>query len=108
MNYLTFIDAADDAATYPVNRLLGMTVAADATLLLQFESSIGSGGTDGVAHDKITLTITSDKEKDVMVALAKKFNEPLHLSGGSIVVCDDVNSIFAHPDILSCTITLDT
>lgn len=108
MNYLTFIDAADDAATYPVSALLGMTVAADATLKLQFNSSIGSGGTDGASSDIITLTITADKEKDVMVALAKKFNDPVRLTGGSIVVCDDVNSVFAHPDILSCTLTIDS
>ena len=64
--FLTFIDAADDAATYPVDRLLGITVAGDATVLVKFESSIGSFGTDGAAADIVTLTITADKEKDVM------------------------------------------
>ena len=27
---------------------------------------------------------------------------------GVIVLCDDVNSVFLHEDILSCTITLNT
>ena len=26
---------------------------------------------------------------------------------GYVTICDDVNSVFAHPDILSCTISLD-
>ena len=36
--FLIFIDAADDAAMYPLSQLLGMTVAADATLLIKFGS----------------------------------------------------------------------
>tara|TARA_R110002020_G_scaffold149275_1_gene325517 strand:+ start:2046 stop:2369 length:324 start_codon:yes stop_codon:yes gene_type:complete len=103
--FLTFINAADDAATYPVDRLLGMTIASNATLLLKFESSIGSFGTDGAAADIVTLTITADKEKDVMKAIG----EVIALGEKSVViVCDDVTSEFLHPDILSCTIAIDT
>ena len=29
-------------------------------------------------------------------------------SEAAVVVCDDVNSVFLHADILSCAITLDT
>ena len=47
--FLIFIDAADDAAMYPMSRFLGMTVAADATILVKFSSSVGSFGTDGSA-----------------------------------------------------------
>mgnify|MGYP003137532378 FL=1 len=103
--FLQFIDDADDAVTYPADRLLGMTVAADQTLLMKFESSIGSFGTDGAAADIITLTITADKEKDVMTAIG---NEIVLGEDATIVVCDDVNDVFAHPDILSCTIAIDT
>ena len=64
--FLQFIDAADDAATYPADNLIAMTVAVDATLILKFSpGSLGS------------------------------------------VVCDDVNSLFLHSNIASCTITLD-
>tara|TARA_Y100001973_G_C5100500_1_gene282370 strand:- start:33 stop:359 length:327 start_codon:yes stop_codon:yes gene_type:complete len=107
MNYLVFIDAADDAATYPASRLLGMTCAGDGALLLKFEGTAQDTTVEEDNIDLITLTITADKEKDVMMALAKKFNDPVRLTGGSIVVCDDVNSVFAHANILSCTITLD-
>jgi hypothetical protein len=103
--FLQFIDAADDAATYPADRLIGMTVAGDATLLIKFESSIGSFGTDGAAADIVTLTITADTEKTVMKAIGDEIslgNTP------TIVICDDVNSIFVHPDIASCTLAIDS
>ena len=107
---LIFIDAADDAAAYPLSRMYGMTVAADATILIKFESSIGSGGTDGSAADIITLTITADKELVVFKALAEVFEGAKRnmKNKGFLVVCDDVNSVFAHKDILSCTLAIDS
>ncbi len=105
--FLIFIDAADDAAMYPLSSLIGMTVAADATILMQFKSSVG-GGT-GAEHDTVTLTVTADSELKVFKALAKKIgNAGSFNADGYVVVCDDVNSEFAHADITSCTITLDS
>ena len=92
-----FIDGADDAATYPASRLLGMTCAGDGALLLKFEGS---------AMD--TLTITADTEKAVMSEIARAINATASYNDGLIVVCDDVNSKFLHKNILSCAITLDT
>ena len=107
--YLIFIDAADDAAMYPMSRFLGMTVAADATILVKFSSSIGSFGTDGSAADIVTLTVTADSELKVFKALAKKIgNAGSFNAEGFVVICDDVNSTFAHPDILSCTLAIDS
>jgi len=103
-----FIDGADDAATYPASRLIGMTLASDGALLLRFESSIGSFGTDGAANDLVTLTITADTEKAVMSEIARAINGQRNTDDGLLVVCDDVNSVFLHPNILSCAITLDT
>ena len=107
---LIFIDAADDAAMYPLSRMYGMTVAADAPILIQFESSIGSGGTDGASSDIITLTITADQELVVFKALAELFEGAKRnmKNKGFLVICDDINSVFAHADILSCEIGLDT
>ena len=100
--FLQFIDAADDAATYPADRLIGMTVAGDATLLMKFESSIGSFG---AAADIVTVTITADTEKAVM----KVIGDEIALGDTpTIVVCDDVNSVFLHTNILSCTLAIDT
>jgi hypothetical protein len=106
---LIFIDAADDAGAYPASNLLGMTVAADATILMKFGSSIGSGGTDGSAADIITLTITADKELDVFKGIAEAIEGAKQgASKGHVTICDDVNSVFAHPDILSCTLAIDS
>ena len=105
MNYLLFVDGADDAACYPANRLLGMTLASDGQLLVQFESSVG-GGT-GAEHDSVALTITADTEAAVMKAIAQAANAPIN-QGGVVTVCNDVTSEFLTSDILSCAITLDS
>ena len=106
MNYLLFVDAADDAACYPVNRLLGMTCAGDGALLLKFEGSVQDTTVEEDNIDLITLTITADTEKAVMKAIAQAANAPVN-QGGIVTVCDDVASEFLTSDILSCTITLD-
>jgi len=101
--YLQFIDAADDAATYPADNLIAMTVAADATLILKFSpGSLGSG--QAASLDIVTLTIVADTEKAVMKAIG---DEIALGDTPTIVVCDDVNSLFLHSNITSCTITLD-
>ncbi len=101
--YLQFIDAADDAATYPADNLIAMTAAADATLILKFSpGSLGSG--QAASLDIVTLTIVADTEKAVMKTIA---DEIALGSTPTIVVCDDVNSLFLHSNIVSCTITLD-
>jgi hypothetical protein len=107
---LIFVDGADDAAAYPLSRLYGMTVAADATVLMKFESSIGSGGTDGSAADIVTLTCTADAELAVFKGIAEKLEGAKRNAKnvGFVTICDDVNSVFAHPNILSCTIAIDS
>ena len=101
--YLQFISAADDAATYPADNLIAMTVAADATLILKFSpGSLGLG--QAASLDLVTITITANKEKEVMKAIGDEISLG---SESTIVVCDDVNSVFLQTYILSCTITLD-
>jgi len=102
-----FIDDGDDAATYPASRLLGMTCAGDGSLLLKFEGSVMDTTVEEDNIDLITLTITADTEKAVMSEIARAINGQRNTDDGLIVVCDDVNSVFLHANILSCTITLD-
>ena len=104
--YLLIVDAADDAAMFPVSGLRAITCAADATVLLQFAPGIHDPTGDDADADLVTLTITADKQKDVMVAIGQAINGGPH-SDGVITLCDDVNSVFLHPNILSCTITLN-
>ena len=105
--FLMFIDDGDDAATYPASRLLGMTCAGNGELLLKFEGSVMDTTVEEDNIDLITLTITADTEKAVMSEIARAINGQRNTDDGLLVVCDDVNSVFLHPNILSCTITLD-
>ena len=105
--FLMFIDAEDDAATYPAANLLAMTCASDGVLELQFKSSIGGGV--GAEHDSVHLAITADTEKAVMSKIARS----IHATGpgyndGLIVIADDQNSIYIDSNITGCDINLDT
>ena len=103
--FLCFVDAADDAATYPVERLQSITCATDQVVLVKFSpGSLGDGQTASV--DIVTLAVTANAEKAVMQGIVETINEHPNMDP-FVVICDDVNSIFAHADILSCTITLD-
>ena len=105
--FLLVIDAADDAAMFPVSGLRAVTCAGDGAVLLQFAPGIHDPTGADADSDLVTLTTTADKEKDVMVAIARAINGQRNLTDGVITLCDDVNSIFLHPNILSCTITLN-
>ena len=106
--FLIFIDDADDAGMWPVSRLAAVTCAGDGAVLVRFNSSVEPGGGTAAANDLVTLTCTADTEKAVMQAIAQAINGNRNLGDGAIVLCDDVNSVFLHKNILSCTITLDT
>ena len=102
--FMMFIDEANDAAMYPVSRLRGMTIATSATILMQFEASIGDPDGSNKNTDLVTLTVTAGKEKAVMAAIAKQITT--HVTG-ALVVCDDVTGSNCDANITSCTITLD-
>ena len=82
--YLVFIDAADDAAMYPVSKIQSGSV------------------------DVVTLTVTADKElkvfKSIADAIAGNSFKPLN---SYIVVADDVNGVYVDSDITACAIALD-
>ena len=107
--FLVVIDAADDAGMWPVSKLAAVTCAGDGAVLVRFASGVGGGfGTGGTENDLVTLTVTADTEKAVMTAIAQAINGQRNTDDGVIVLCDDVNSVFLHKNILSCTITLDS
>ena len=102
---LIFIDAADDAAMFPLDRLVATTVAADATILMHFESNIN----DANEQDLITITCTSDKELQVMKSIAAGINAAKRNNGeGYVVIADDVNSTYVDSAITGIAYTLDT
>ena len=102
---LIFIDAADDAAMFPLDRLVATTVAADATILMHFESNIN----DANEQDLITITCTSDKELQVMKSIAAGINAAKrNNSEGYVDIADDVNSTYVDSAITGIAYTLDT
>tara|TARA_R100001129_G_scaffold21383_1_gene13633 strand:- start:3 stop:338 length:336 start_codon:yes stop_codon:yes gene_type:complete len=105
---LIFIDAADDAMAVPLSSFLGMTVASDGTILMNFVNTLGPNATED-KRTFATLTVTADTELTVFKAIAEKLAgiKRANKDVGYITICDDVNSVFAHKDILSCTISLD-
>lgn len=99
--YLIFVDAADDAAMYHVDKLQSVTCAADGVVLMKFEpGSVGSAGVDVV-----NLAVTANTEKTFMTALA---NEIIFGSSPAIVVGDDVISSYFSTVTAVTSITLDT
>tara|TARA_R100000458_G_C8008397_1_gene73554 strand:+ start:89 stop:439 length:351 start_codon:yes stop_codon:yes gene_type:complete len=94
-------DAAQDMVTYPLSSFQGFSASGtQTTLLLHFSGVLGQ---DEDAYDVVTLTITSDKHKEVVQALTQAFNEGPH-SDGFIVVADDANSVYADSRITACSI----
>jgi len=105
--FLIFIDAADDAAMYPVSRIQSLTVAADATILIKFApGSLGEGQAASV--DVVTLTCTADQELKVFKSIADAIaGKSFKSSNGFVVIADDVNSSYVDADITACAIALD-
>ena len=112
--FLLFVDAADDAGCWPASKLAAMTCASDGVVLLRFASGIAGGtGAGALEADLVTLTITADKERAVMIAIGEAIgglstSVEGHNTSNVIEVCNDVTSAFLHANILSCTITLDS
>jgi hypothetical protein len=86
MTYLIFVDDGDDAATYHKDKLISMTCATNATLLMNFDSSIGEYNP---FVDVVTLTITADKEREVMESIIKKISQKGRIA---LVIADDTTT----------------
>ena len=88
--YFVFIDAADDAAMYPIGNLQSATCASDGAILMKFApGSLGVG--QAASIDVVTVTIAADGEKAFFEALANEINFG---NSAAIVVADDVNSVY--------------
>ena len=105
--YFLFVDDENDVAMYDVDSLQSVTCAADEAILMKFApGSLGEGQAGSV--DIVTLTTTAGVvEVPIFKAIAQAANASGSMKDGVITVCDDINSVFLHADILSCAITLD-
>ena len=109
MKYLYFMEQTDgdfsgtgDAVAYPASSFQGFDTPGNTTLDLYFDGMFSSDG--GGDNDKVTLTVTQNKHKELMNKIVREIN-----SGGGdnfIVVADDSNSIYLDSDITACAIAI--
>tara|TARA_R100001163_G_scaffold65767_1_gene64644 strand:+ start:2095 stop:2433 length:339 start_codon:yes stop_codon:yes gene_type:complete len=108
MKYLYFMeqtdgafDAAQDAVCYPVSNFRGFgSTASTTTLGLHFGGLLGQ---DEDAFDVVTLTVTANKQKEVMETIVQAIN---YGKEAFVVVSDDSNSIFISPDVTGCAVSV--
>jgi hypothetical protein len=107
---LIFIDAADDAAAYPMSSFAGMTCAGDGAVLMRFIPSFNPVGAADTDVDTVTVTCNSDTELKVFKAIADAIagDFSAHSKRGYVVIADDVNSAYVHPDITGIAIALQS
>ena len=99
---LMFRNADNDAVTFPAERLNIMVHDGDTSLKLKFAGSAGDTTVEEDNVDLVTLTITTGKEMEVMKYLAKVITGP---GTGSILVADDIDSVYCHANITAMTFT---
>ena len=97
MKNLIFHNAADDSYMNTVDNFRG-AYAATQTVDLYFESPI-SGSMGANAYDKITCAVTNGEEDRAVEELANAMTR----NARTIVIADDVNSVYACQNITSVT-----
>jgi len=99
--FLYFQTADNDAAMYPASRLQSIEHGGDTALTFVFApGSLGEGQAASV--DTVAVVITTQKEKEVMKAIADAIAAPGIVGNKAfIVIGDDINSEFIHPDLTS-------
>lgn len=111
MKYLYFMeetdgafDAANDAVCRPVSAFKGFGIVASTTTLeMHFDNLLENAGAHAGAIDKVVLTVTANKQKEIIKTIVQAIN---HGKESFIVISDDSNSAFISPDITGCAITV--
>lgn len=94
--YLFFNTGANDSECLPASRLIDMSIGNGTTLNMHFKASLG--GDDGVGEIIRVLTITDNKGRDVLNAIAEEIRlgkQPF------IIVVDETTGEKVHTDIAS-------
>ena len=110
--YLYFMDEADglfntafDMLTVPLSRLKGFRANGTTTQLeLELNPLVGYADSDDdtFVADHVTLTITANKQKEVIADITAAINSARVYDKPMVVVCDTANSIFASDFITGC------
>ena len=100
MNYLYFNNGGDTSIMYPASAFKGADLLGNGTQIdLYFKTSRITTVVGGEVEDKISLTITADKEKTVKEGIVKSINDALSNSAGFVVIADDANGVYIHENI---------
>ena len=102
-------DAANDAVCVPLSRLKGFRANGTTTqLLIELKPMLGylSGDDVTLVADSVLLTITANKQKEVIHDITSAINSARNIDKAMIVVSDDSNSVFASPFITGCANTI--
>tara|TARA_R100001015_G_C4613890_1_gene169634 strand:+ start:103 stop:384 length:282 start_codon:yes stop_codon:yes gene_type:complete len=92
------MNSTSDAILLPVNNILGIDATAADALSITFKE-IGGAADEA----SVVLNITSGKAKEVMNAIVDEIS---FSRNPFVVIADDVNSAYVHPDLTTCgTIT---
>ena len=106
-------DAANDCMAVPLERFKGFRnvsgSSATTELTMEFDPMLGyisddTAGDNTFTADSVELTITSNKQKEVMQDILNLIHGT-H-SDGFIVIADDSNSVYASTHITACAITI--
>lgn len=84
-----------DVLCVPVSQVIGIDIDANDSLNLYF-NDLGSADTN---QGIVVLRVTAGKTKEVSEAICKAMS---HSTDPFIVVADDVNTEYIHPDLTSC------
>ena len=102
-------NAAGDAMCVPLSRLKGFRANGTTTqLLIELKPMLGYLGGDDttLVGDSVLLTITANKQKEVIADITAAINAARNIDEPMIVVSDDSNSVFASPFITGCANTI--
>ena len=111
--YLYFMDESDglfntafDSLCVPLSRLKGFRANGTTTELeIELKALVGYGNSsddDTFTADHVTLTITANKQKEVIADITAAINAARNIDKPLVVVCDAANSIFASDFITGC------
>jgi hypothetical protein len=110
--YLYFMDEADglfntayDSLCVPLSRLKGFRANGTTTQLeLELKPLLGyaDSNDDTFTADHVTLTITENKQKEVIHDITAAINAARNIDKPMIAICDAANSVFASSHITGC------
>ena len=111
--YLYFMDESDglfntafDSLCVPLSRLKGFRANGTTTQLeIELKALVGYGNSsddDTFTDDHVTLTITANKQKEVIHDITAAINAARNIDKPMIAICDTANSVFASSHISGC------